>query len=196
MSRNFPPIANKTANKANNKIVISLTPFDIFFGEIFDHHLNKKYKILVSTTIIEVGIDFPNANVIVIENANKFGLSQLHQLRGRVGRGSDQSSCLLLYQAPMGDNAKKRIETLRKTNDGFIIAEQDLLLRGSGEILGTRQSGFHIFKMANLNEDTDLLDIANKNAKEIVENNGLNENIRLLLQLFSKDEALKYLDAG
>ena len=104
--------------------------------------------------------------------------------------------CLLLYQTPMGDNAKKRIETLRKTNDGFIIAEQDLLLRGSGEILGTRQSGFHIFKMANLNEDTDLLDMANKNAKEIVENNGLNENIRLLLQLFSKDEALKYLDAG
>ena len=153
-------------------------------------------KILVSTTVIEVGIDIPEATVMIIEHAERFGLSQLHQLRGRVGRGSDQSSCLLLYQTPMGDNAKKRIETLRKTNDGFIIAEQDLLLRGSGEILGTRQSGFHIFKMANLNEDTDLLDIANKNAKEIVENNGLNENIRLLLQLFSKDEALKYLDAG
>ena len=153
-------------------------------------------KILVSTTVIEVGIDIPEATVMIIEHAERFGLSQLHQLRGRVGRGSDQSSCLLLYQTPMGDNAKKRIETLRKTNDGFIIAEQDLLLRGSGEILGTRQSGFHIFKMANLNEDTDLLDMANKNAKEIVENNGLNENIRLLLQLFSKDEALKYLDAG
>ena len=164
--------------------------------QIMDEFKYGDTKILVSTTVIEVGIDIPEATVMIIEHAERFGLSQLHQLRGRVGRGSDQSSCLLLYQTPMGDNAKKRIETLRKTNDGFIIAEQDLLLRGSGEILGTRQSGFHIFKMANLNEDTDLLDIANKNAKEIVENNGLNENIRLLLQLFSKDEALKYLDAG
>ncbi|MEC7890245.1 MAG: ATP-dependent DNA helicase RecG, partial [Pseudomonadota bacterium] len=164
--------------------------------QIMDEFKYGDTKILVSTTVIEVGIDIPEATVMIIEHAERFGLSQLHQLRGRVGRGSDQSSCLLLYQAPMGDNAKKRIETLRKTNDGFIIAEQDLLLRGSGEILGTRQSGFHIFKMANLNEDTDLLDMANKNAKEIVENNGLNENIRLLLQLFSKDEALKYLDAG
>ena len=158
--------------------------------------LEGQTQIMVATTVIEVGVDVPNASVMIIESSERFGLSQLHQLRGRVGRGSDQSSCLLLYKNPMGENAKKRIETLRKTNDGFIIAEQDLLLRGSGEILGTRQSGFHIFKMANLNEDSDLLDLANKNAKQIVENNGLNKNIRLLLQLFSKDEALKYLDAG
>ena len=163
--------------------------------KIMDEFKYGDTKILVSTTVIEVGIDIPQATVMIIEHAERFGLSQLHQLRGRVG-GADQSSCLLLYKNPMGENAKKRIETLRKTNDGFIIAEQDLLLRGSGEILGTRQSGFHIFKMANLNEDSDLLDLANKNAKQIVENNGLNKNIRLLLQLFSKDEALKYLDAG
>ena len=164
--------------------------------KIMDEFKNGDTKILVSTTVIEVGIDIPQATVMIIEHAERFGLSQLHQLRGRVGRGSDQSSCLLLYQNPIGENAKKRIETLRKTNDGFIIAEQDLLLRGSGEILGTRQSGFHIFKIANFNEDNELLDMANKNAKEIVENNKLNANLRLLLQLFSKDEALKYLDAG
>ena len=164
--------------------------------KIMDEFKNGDTKILVSTTVIEVGIDIPQATVMIIEHAERFGLSQLHQLRGRVGRGSDQSSCLLLYQNPIGENAKKRIETLRKTNDGFIIAERDLLLRGSGEILGTRQSGFHIFKIANFNEDNELLDMANKNAKEIVENNKLNANLRLLLQLFSKDEALKYLDAG
>ena len=164
--------------------------------KIMDEFKNGDTKILVSTTVIEVGIDIPQATVMIIEHAERFGLSQLHQLRGRVGRGSDQSSCLLLYQNPIGENAKKRIETLRKTNDGFIIAEQDLLLRGSGEILGTRQSGFHIFKIANFNEDNELLDMANKNAKKIVENNKLNANLRLLLQLFSKDEALKYLDAG
>ena len=164
--------------------------------KIMDEFKNGDTKILVSTTVIEVGIDIPQEKVMIIEHAERFGLSQLHQLRGRVGRGSDQSSCLLLYQNPIGENAKKRIETLRKTNDGFIIAEQDLLLRGSGEILGTRQSGFHIFKIANFNEDNELLDMANKNAKEIVENNKLNANLRLLLQLFSKDEALKYLDAG
>ena len=102
--------------------------------QIMDEFKYGDTKILVSTTVIEVGIDIPEATVMIIEHAERFGLSQLHQLRGRVGRGSDQSSCLLLYQTPMGDNAKKRIETLRKTNDGFIIAEQDLLLRGSGEI--------------------------------------------------------------
>ena len=96
----------------------------------------------------------------------------------------------------MGLNAKKRIEVLRKTNDGFIIAEQDLKLRGSGEILGTRQSGFQIFKIANLNEHADLLDLANKRAKDIVSKKAINDDLKLLLRLFSKDEALKYLDAG
>jgi len=165
---------------------------------IMEEFKSGKKKILVSTTVIEVGIDIPEATVMIIEHSERFGLSQLHQLRGRVGRGINQSSCLLLYQTPLGENAKKRINTLRETNDGFIIAEKDLLLRGSGEVLGTRQSGFHIFKIANLNENKDLLEIANKNAKKIVDNNLLleNNNYKQMLKLFSKDESLKYLDAG
>ncbi|MED5436852.1 MAG: ATP-dependent DNA helicase RecG, partial [Pseudomonadota bacterium] len=165
---------------------------------IMEKFRSGKKKILVSTTVIEVGIDIPEATVMIIEHSERFGLSQLHQLRGRVGRGKNQSSCLLLYQTPLGENAKKRINTLRETNDGFIIAEKDLLLRGSGEVLGTRQSGFHIFKIANLNENKDLLEIANENAKKIIENNLLLENkkYKQMLKLFSKDESLKYLDAG
>ncbi|MEC9414259.1 MAG: ATP-dependent DNA helicase RecG, partial [Pseudomonadota bacterium] len=164
--------------------------------KIMEDFKNGSVQILVATTVIEVGIDIPEATVMIIEHSERFGLSQLHQLRGRVGRGKDKSSCLLLYQTPLGKNAKKRINSLRKTNDGFIIAEEDLLLRGSGEILGTRQSGFHIFKIANLNENNDLLEIANKNAREIVDNNKLNENYKLLLKLFGKDESLKLIDAG
>ena len=165
---------------------------------IMEEFRSGRKKILVSTTVIEVGIDIPDATVMIIEHSERFGLSQLHQLRGRVGRGKNQSSCLLLYQTPLGENAKKRIKTLRETNDGFIIAEQDLLLRGSGEVLGTRQSGFHIFKIANLNENKDLLEIANENAKKIVDKNLLseNKNYKQMLKLFSKDESLKFLDAG
>ena len=164
--------------------------------KIMEEFKNGNIQILVATTVIEVGIDIPEATVMIIEHSERFGLSQLHQLRGRVGRGEDKSSCLLLYQTPLGENAKKRINSLRKTNDGFIIAEEDLKLRGSGEILGTRQSGFHIFKIANLNENNDLLEIANKNAREIVDNKKLNDDYKLLLKLFSKDESLKLIDAG
>ena len=164
--------------------------------KIMEEFKNGSIQILVATTVIEVGIDIPEATVMIIEHSERFGLSQLHQLRGRVGRGEDKSSCLLLYQTPLGENAKKRINSLRKTNDGFIIAEEDLKLRGSGEILGTRQSGFHIFKIANLNENNDLLEIANKNAREIVDNKKLNDDYKLLLKLFGKDESLKLIDAG
>ena len=158
-------------------------------------------RILVATTVIEVGIDVPEATVMIIEHAERFGLSQLHQLRGRVGRSINKSSCLLLYQTPLGINAKKRIETLRETNDGFVIAEEDLILRGAGEILGTRQSGFHIFKIANLNTDRNLLELANKNANYIVSKGLLDggssaENFKLLLHLFNQDRAIKYLEAG
>ena len=164
--------------------------------KIMEEFKNGSIQILVATTVIEVGIDIPEATVMIIEHSERFGLSQLHQLRGRVGRGEDKSSCLLLYQTPLGENAKKRINSLRKTNDGFIIAEEDLKLRGSGEILGTRQSGFHIFKIANLNENNDLIEIANKNARENVDNKKLNDHYKLLLKLFSKDESLKLIDAG
>ena len=126
---------------------------------ILNDFLNNKFKILVSTTIIEVGIDFPNANAIIIENANKFGLSQLHQLRGRVGRGSKQSTCILMFKSNLSENAKKRINILKDSNDGFVISEEDMKIRGFGDILGFKQSGVKNFKLADpvLNEDLFLL---------------------------------------
>ncbi len=126
---------------------------------ILNNFLNNKFKILVSTTIIEVGIDFPNANAIIIENANKFGLSQLHQLRGRVGRGSKQSTCILMFKSNLSENAKKRINILKDSNDGFVISEEDMKIRGFGDILGFKQSGIKNFKLADpvLNEDLFLL---------------------------------------
>jgi ATP-dependent DNA helicase RecG len=126
---------------------------------ILNDFLNNKFKILVSTTIIEVGIDFPNANAIIIENANKFGLSQLHQLRGRVGRGSKQSTCILMFKSNLSENAKKRINILKDSNDGFVISEEDMKIRGFGDILGFKQSGIKNFKLADpvLNEDLFLL---------------------------------------
>ena len=113
--------------------------------------------LLVATTVIEVGVDVPNASLMIIENAERLGLAQLHQLRGRVGRGSAQSSCVLLYQSPLGNIARQRLDTLRQTNDGFVIAEKDLELRGPGELLGTRQTGLAEFRIADLARDADLL---------------------------------------
>ena len=128
-------------------------------NEILNDFLNNKFKILVSTTIIEVGIDFPNANVIVIENADKYGLSQLHQLRGRVGRGSKQSYCILMFKSSLSENAKKRINILKSSDDGFVISEEDMKLRGYGDLLGFKQSGIKNFRLADpiLNEDLFLL---------------------------------------
>jgi ATP-dependent DNA helicase RecG len=114
-------------------------------------------ELLVATTVIEVGVDVPNASLMVIENAERLGLAQLHQLRGRVGRGSAASSCVLLYQSPLGQIARQRLDTLRQTNDGFAIAEKDLQLRGPGELLGTKQTGLASFRMTDLVRDADLL---------------------------------------
>ena len=114
-------------------------------------------QLLVATTVIEVGVDVPNDSLMVIENAERLGLAQLHQLRGRVGRGSAASSCVLLYQSPLSAMARERLDTLRQTNDGFAIAEKDLQLRGPGELLGTRQTGLAAFRMADLTRDADLL---------------------------------------
>ena len=127
----------------------------------------KKYKdrevdILVSTTVIEVGIDNPNATVIVIENANRFGLSQLHQLRGRVGRGSEKSYCFLMYDGNLSDQAIQRLKTMRETQDGFEIAERDMALRGTGDLLGTMQSGHKIFKLSEFVEEPELFFEAKK----------------------------------
>ncbi len=134
---------------------------------ILNKFLNKKFSILVSTTIIEVGIDFPNANVIVIENANKFGLSQLHQLRGRVGRGNKPSTCILMFKSSLSDNAKKRLNILKNSNDGFKISEEDLKLRGFGDILGFKQSGIKIFKLADPILNSDLFILAEKEIQRI-----------------------------
>jgi len=113
--------------------------------------------LLVATTVIEVGVDVPNASLMIVENAERLGLSQLHQLRGRVGRGSEVSSCVLLYQPPLSQMARQRLETMRRTSDGFAIAERDLELRGPGELLGTRQTGLAAFRVADLVRDADLL---------------------------------------
>ena len=115
--------------------------------KVLNKFLNKKISILVSTTVIEVGIDFPNANLIIIENANKFGLAQLHQLRGRVGRGYDQGICILLFKDGLSKNAVKKIKILKNSDDGFFIAEEDLKLRGFGDLIGFQQSGEKILDL-------------------------------------------------
>ena len=135
--------------------------------KILNKFLEKKFSILVSTTIIEVGIDFPNANVIIIENSNKFGLSQLHQLRGRVGRGNKQASCILMFKSNLTENAKKRINILKNSNDGFDISEEDMKLRGFGDILGFKQSGLKNFKLADPIHNEDLFKLAEREIKKI-----------------------------
>ena len=158
--------------------------------EILNKFLNKKYSILVSTTIIEVGIDFPNANVIIIENANKFGLSQLHQLRGRVGRGTKQASCILMFKSNLSVNAKKRINILKNSNDGFEISEEDMKLRGFGDLLGFKQSGVKNFKLADPIQNEDLFIMAEKQIKKI-EMQNLNINkYKPLLKLYDQADII------
>jgi ATP-dependent DNA helicase RecG len=158
-------------------------------------------QILVATTVIEVGVDVPAASVMVIEHAERFGLAQLHQLRGRVGRGKQRSTCLLLYQAPLGETAKARLNILRETEDGFRIAEEDLRLRGAGELLGTRQSGMPEFRLADLAAHGDLLPAARDDARLIVERDPelatpRGAALRTLLYLFEQDAAIKTLRSG
>ena len=155
--------------------------------------LNKKYKILVSTTIIEVGIDFPNANLIIIENANKFGLSQLHQLRGRVGRGPKQASCILMFKTNLSKNARKRINILKNSNDGFEISEEDMKLRGFGDLLGFKQSGVKNFRLADPVHNEDLFILGEREIKRIE-----NEEIDLikykpLLKLYDQADIINDL---
>jgi ATP-dependent DNA helicase RecG len=157
--------------------------------------------ILVATTVIEVGVDVPEATIMVVEHAERFGLAQLHQLRGRVGRSARKSSCLLVYQPPLGEAAKARLKTLRDTDDGFVIAEEDLRLRGPGELLGTRQSGQVEFRMADLAAHGELLAAARDDAKLMLSRDPdlkspRGEALRVLLYLFGRDEAVRYLRAG
>ena len=157
--------------------------------KILKQFLEKKISILVSTTVIEVGIDFPNANLIIIENANKFGLAQLHQLRGRVGRGEKQGTCILLFKEGLSKNAIKRIKTLKASDDGFFIAEEDLKLRGFGDLIGYQQSGLKNFRFADPIVHKDLFKLAEEYIYNIKEN--INQKKYLfLLRLFDKAEIL------
>ncbi|SOC03420.1 ATP-dependent DNA helicase RecG [Stappia indica] len=158
-------------------------------------------QLLVATTVIEVGVDVPEASIIVIEHAERFGLSQLHQLRGRVGRGKEASTCLLLYKTPIGETARARLSIMRETNDGFLIAEEDLRLRGEGEILGTRQSGTPGFRIADAGTQADLLETARDDARLVLETEPALDgkrgpHLKMLLYLFGRDEAVRLLRAG
>ena len=158
-------------------------------------------SILVSTTVIEVGVDVPNASIMIIDHAERFGLAQLHQLRGRVGRGAKESSCILLYRQPLSDAARERLNVMRSTEDGFVIAEEDLRLRGGGEVLGTRQSGLPLFRIASLPEHETLLQAARDEARlRLARDPELKgeaaETLRLLLYLFERDDAIKLMRAG
>ncbi|NKJ34690.1 ATP-dependent DNA helicase RecG [Rhizobium sp. SG570] len=162
---------------------------------------NGEIRLLVATTVVEVGVDVPDATIMVIEHAERFGLAQLHQLRGRVGRGDEASTCILLYKGPLGETGHARLSIMRDTEDGFRIAEEDLKLRGEGELLGTRQSGTPGFRIASLEAHADLLEIARKDAAYIIERDpeltgerGM--AVRTLLYLFRRDEAIRFLRAG
>jgi ATP-dependent DNA helicase RecG len=155
----------------------------------------------VATTVIEVGVNVPEATVMIIEHAERFGLAQLHQLRGRIGRGSAASSCVLLYQHPAGETAMARLKVMRETEDGFLIAEEDMRLRGTGEILGTRQSGLPSFKIADLAVHGDIMELARQHAELILNRDPdlqstTGQALRVLLYLHQRDAAAKSLRGG
>jgi ATP-dependent DNA helicase RecG len=158
-------------------------------------------RVLVATTVIEVGVDVPNATLMIVEHADRFGLAQLHQLRGRVGRGDQHSVCLLLRSNALSETARARLLLMRETNDGFRIAEEDLRLRGAGEILGTRQSGEAQFRLASPEQLADLAQIAMDDARLLVDRDGGLEGergqaARVLLYLMERDAAVGLLRGG
>ena len=158
-------------------------------------------QVLVATTVIEVGVDVPNATIIVVERAETFGLAQLHQLRGRVGRGTGASTCLLMYQPPLGETGRQRLEVLRESEDGFVIAEQDLKMRGTGDLIGTAQSGVPRFRVADLETQAGLMQIAQSDARSLLQadpdlTSARGEAARLLLWLMRQDEAIRLISVG
>ena len=168
---------------------------------VMERFKNGAIKLLVATTVIEVGVNVPEATVMIIEHAERFGLAQLHQLRGRIKRGFEASTCILMYAGRLNETAHERLNIMRETEDGFLIAEKDLELRGSGEILGTRQSGFSEFKLADMSVHKDLLRIANQDAKMMLEldpnlQTPRGQALRTLLYLFERDDAVKTYLAG
>jgi len=169
--------------------------------QVMETFKTGEISILVATTVIEVGVDVPQATIMVIEHAERFGLAQLHQLRGRIGRGTKASTCLLVYHPPLSDAAQKRLKIMRETEDGFRIAEEDLKLRGAGEVLGTRQSGLPEFRMADIELHQELLSTACDDAKMVLENDPelqteRGQALRTLLYLFERDVAIKFLRSG
>ncbi|AHM04953.1 ATP-dependent DNA helicase RecG [Roseibacterium elongatum DSM 19469] len=158
-------------------------------------------RVLVATTVIEVGVDVPNASIMVIEQADMFGLAQLHQLRGRVGRGAAESTCLLMYRSPLGETAKRRLMVLRETEDGFRIAEEDLAIRGAGDLIGTAQSGVPRFRIADLESQTALMALAQSGARALLARDPRLESAqgqaaRILLWLMEQDKAIALIGAG
>lgn len=158
-------------------------------------------KVLVATTVIEVGVNVPNASIMVIERAESFGLAQLHQLRGRVGRGAAQSTCLLLYQAPLSESGRQRLEIMRQTEDGFRISEEDLAMRGAGDVIGTAQSGLPRFRIADLERQTALMALAQSDARKLMNDDPSLETprgqaARVLLWLMEQDKAIRLISVG
>jgi ATP-dependent DNA helicase RecG len=158
-------------------------------------------KVLVATTVIEVGVNIPNASIMVIERAEIFGLAQLHQLRGRVGRGSADSTCLLMYQPPLGETAERRLQILRETEDGFRIAEEDLAIRGAGDLIGTAQSGLPKFRIADLERQSALMAVAQTDARKLLSDDPdlstpRGQAARVLLWLMEQDRAIRLISVG
>ena len=160
-----------------------------------------KYEVLLATTIVESGLDLPSANTIIIHRADIFGLAQLYQLRGRVGRGEAEATCLLMYRAPMSETAEKRLILMRETEDGFRIAETDLEMRGAGDMIGTAQSGLPRFRIADLERDAGLMALAQSDARTLLTldpklEGDRGRSVRVLLWLMGQDEAIRLISVG
>jgi ATP-dependent DNA helicase RecG len=158
-------------------------------------------RVLVATTVIEVGVNVPNASIMMIEGAESFGLAQLHQLRGRVGRGAAASTCLLIYQPPLSENGRKRLEILRETEDGFRISEEDLAMRGAGDVIGTAQSGLPRFRIADLERQAGLMAVAQSDARKLLHDDPdlqtpRGQAARALLWLLEQDRAIRLISIG
>jgi ATP-dependent DNA helicase RecG len=168
---------------------------------VMEDFIAGKTKLLVATTVIEVGVDVPNASLMIVEAADRFGLAQLHQLRGRVGRGAEKSICLLVRSAHIGETARARLALMRETNDGFKIAEEDMKLRGAGELLGTRQSGDSPFRVATPDQVRELIGVASDDARLLLDRDGglsgsRGEAARIALYLFERDAGIATLRSG
>lgn len=164
--------------------------------KVMKEFLDQKFSILISTTVVEVGVDNQNANTIIIENSERFGLAQLHQLRGRVGRGVQDGECILIYSKSISENGKKRLKILKESNDGFYISEQDLKLRGFGDIIGYKQSGEKDFIVADPMYHSHLFELAKKETDFYTEENLPIDKFSILLKFFKKDKILNIIDTG